>query len=267
MRARREAANCCETNGEHWLIQNVLAGADRRKAAILLDIGANKGSWSERAASVLGHLSLSGHVHAFEPTSSTFSYLSEKYKGSELVSLHKLAMSDRSGQAEFFVVGDLEGTNSLLRNKGATVEMVRTLRVDDFLAEERIDQVLFVKSDTEGHDFSVLQGAAETLRAGCVDVWQFEYNHRWIGARAFLKDVFDFILDKPYLLGKLSANGVETYDKWHPELERFFEANYVLIRKGGCFEKLCSRVHFNHQNVLMPVSVEITRTLNCVEKK
>jgi hypothetical protein len=43
---------------------------------------------------------------------------------------------------------------------------------------EQIEQVLLAKSDTEGHDFSVLQGAVETRRAGCVEVWQFEYNHR-----------------------------------------------------------------------------------------
>ena len=265
--ARREAISRFETNGEQWLIQNVLAGADRSKTSILMDIGVYRGNWSESAASLLRHQNISGHVHAFEPTSGTFSYLSEKFKGSELVSLNKVAMSDRSGEAEFFVVGDLEGTNSLLRNEGTTVEMVRTLRMDDFLAAEQIDHVLFVKSDTEGHDLNVLLGAVETFQKGRIDVWQFEYNHRWIAARSFLKDVFNFIVDKPYLLGKLYGNGIETYDKWHPELERFFESNYVLIRKGSRFEKLCTRVHFNHKNVLMPVAAKATLALNITEKK
>ena len=145
--------------------------------------------------------------------------------------------------------------------------MVHTLRFDEFMGMERIEQVLLVKSDTEGHDFSVLQGAVETLRAGCVEVWQFEYNHRWIGARAFLKDVFDFILDKPYRLGKLYGNGVEFYDEWHPEMERYFESNYVLIRKGSRIEMLCTHVQFNQKNVLMPVAAEATLKLNIAEKK
>jgi FkbM family methyltransferase len=191
-------------------------------------------------------------VHAFEPTSSSFAYLSERFKDSELVSTNRIALSDQSGEREFFVVGNMVGTDSLLRIDGATIENVPTLRLDDFLAEERIDHVLFVKSDTEGHDLNTLRGAAETFQHGRVDVWQFEYNHRWIGGRSFLKDIFDFISDKPYRIGKLYGNGVETYESWHPELERFFESNYVLIRRGSRYEKLCSRVHFNNSNVLMP---------------
>lgn len=250
--ARREVSSGFETSGEHWLLQSVLADADRNKSTILLDIGAHKGIWSENATSLLRRQNIPGHVYAFEPASSTFLYLSEKFKGSELVSMNRIALSDQSGEQEFFVVGELAGTNSLLRNDGATIEDVHTLRLDDFLGMERIDHVLFVKSDTEGHDLSVLLGAVETLQKGRVDVWQFEYNHRWIGGRSFLKDVFDFIVDKPYLVGKLYGNGIEIYDKWHPELERFFESNYVLIRKGSCFERLCSRVHFSNSNVLMP---------------
>ena len=226
------------------------SGSD--KTQILLDIGAYKGDWSNRAALLLSREKVLGHVHAFEPCSSTFAYLSERFKGSDLVSTNKIALSNQSGESEFFVVGELVGTDSLLKINGATVEHVPTLRLDDFLAEKRIDHVLFAKSDTEGHDLSVLHGADKILRQGRVDVWQFEYNHRWIDGGSFLKDVFDFIADKPYQVGKLYGYGIEIYDSWHPELDRFFESNYVLIRKGSHFERLCTRVFFNYRNVLMP---------------
>ncbi len=249
--ARREASRSHEAGGEYWLLEQVIA-ADSIKAPVFLDIGAHRGSWSERAASLLRRQNILGSVHAFEPTSTTFTYLSEKFKDSDLVSMHKIALSDQSGEREFFVVGEWAGTNSLLATDGATTENVSTLRLDDFLAEERIGHVLLAKSDTEGHDLSVLLGADETLRQGRVDVWQFEYHHRWVGGRSVLKDVFDFIADKPYLIGKLYGNGIEVYDLWHPELERFFETNYVLIRRGSGFEGLCSRVSFNKSNVAMP---------------
>lgn len=252
--ARREARSNFVTNGELRLIQNVIEYADINKESILLDIGANKGVWSENAVALIMSHGIPGHVHGFEPASFSFSYLLEKFKVNELVSMHKVAMSNLSGEAELFVVGELSGTNSLLRNDGATIEKVRTMSVDDFLHTEKIEHLLLVKSDTEGHDLNVLMGASEALRKGLIDVWQFEYNHRWIGGRAYLKDVFDFIADKPYLLGKLYENGIETYDMWHPELELFFESNYVLIRKGSGYEKLCTQVGFNQKNVLMPVS-------------
>ncbi|MDP1955365.1 MAG: FkbM family methyltransferase [Polaromonas sp.] len=249
--ARREASSNFDTNGEHWLLRSVVAKADKSAKSILLDIGAHKGYWSENAASLLRYHKAQGHVHAFEPTSSTYSYLAEKFLGSQVVTANKIAMSDRSGESDFFIAGELAGTNSLLKKDGARVETVNTMRLDDFLLMHQIEHVLLVKSDTEGHDLSVLRGAAETLQKGLIDAWQFEYNHRWITGRSFLKDVFDFIVDKPYLLGKLYGNGIETYEQWHPELERFFESNYVLIRKGGEFETLCSPAHFNKRNVLM----------------
>lgn len=250
--ARREVFSGFEASGEYWLLQNALADVDRSEDAILIDIGAHMGIWSENAMLLLERYHIAGHVYAFEPASATFAHLSEKIKRSDLISLNNVALSDRSGQQEFFVVGELAGTNSLLKNDGAIIEDVHTLRLDDFLGMTRIDHVVFVKSDAEGHDLSVLLGAVETLRKGRIDIWQFEYNHRWIGGRSFLKDVFDFVADKPYLVGKLYGNGIEIYDKWHPELERFFESNYVLILKGSRFEKLCSRVYFSNRNVLVP---------------
>ena len=248
--ARREAVGGFESSGEHWLLKNVLAHQEAGQPSVLVDIGTYKGWWTESAVSLLRHHKLSGHIHAFEPTAATFSYLSEKFKGNELVSINKIALSDRSGEREFFVIGELGGTNSLLWNGDGVIESVQTLCFDDFLNREGIDHVLFVKSDAEGHDLSVLLGAVEALQNGVVEIWQFEYNHRWIAGRAYLKDVFDFIVDKPYLLGKLYGYGVEVFEKWHPELERFFEANYVLIRKGSPIERLCSRVTFNDRNVL-----------------
>lgn len=255
--ARREAIKTFESNGELRLLQNVLAGVDRNKVSILLDIGAHKGIWSETAVALLMSNNIPGHVHAFEPASFLFSRLLEKFKGSELALMHNMAMSNLSGEAEFFVVSELGGTNSLTRLDGTTIEKVRTLSLDEFLHIEQIEHVQLVKSDTEGHDLKVLMGASESLRKGLIDVWQFEYNHRWIRERSYIKDVFDFIADKPYTLGKLYENGIETYDMWHPELEHFFESNYVLIRKGSRYEKLCSQVCFNERNVLMPVTVEL----------
>lgn len=100
---------------------------------------------------------------------------------------------------------------------------------------------------------SVLLGAEQALRAGLIEVWQFEYNHRWVANHSMLKDVFNFIEDKPYRLGKLFGNGIEICDSWHPELERFFEANYVLVRNGTPVTKLCIPMRFDASNVLVPV--------------
>lgn len=247
--ARREVLNGPKSNGEYWLLAQAVNNASGAKSCFL-DIGARLGEWSGQAEALLKRSGLSGSIHAFEPSAASYAHLCNSFNFNELIHVHRMALSDQTGLRDFFVVDDLAGVNSFVPVAGTKVEQVNTMRVDDFLAKKKIDHVLFVKSDTEGHDFNALQGAEELFRQGRVDVWQFEYNHRWLASRAQLKDVFNFIINKPYWLGKLHARGIEVYEDWHPELERFFEANYVLVRQGSVFEKLCTPVRFNHRNVI-----------------
>ena len=72
-------------------------------------------------------------------------------------------------------------------------------------------------------------GAAKTLRAGRFDIIQFEYNSCWIEYRRFLKDAFELAKGLPYTIARVTSSGLEVYENWHPELERFIEANYVLV--------------------------------------
>jgi FkbM family methyltransferase len=250
--ARHDLPNEPSLNGEYWLIQKIIEQS-ASDASTFVDIGANKGEWSSYALSVLKAVGIKGRVFACEPTESTFAYLSERIGNYPSVRVLKVALSEQSGETDFFVVGDLAGTNSLNPIKGARVERVRTQRFDDFCAEYGLENILFVKSDTEGHDMSVLRGANHVLGRGQVDAWQFEYNHRWVAAGATLKNVFDFIEGKPYCLGKLHREGIEIYEQWHPELERFFEGNYVLIKKGGFAETLGKRVRFDGSNIPHPL--------------
>ncbi len=73
-----------------------------------------------------------------------------------------------------------------------------------------------------------IQGLIESER---ILVIQFEYNLRWIYSRHYLKDVFDFISGHPYKIGKITSETIEVYERWHPELEKFFEGNYLLIHQ------------------------------------
>ena len=250
--ARRDVPNNPATNGEYWLIEKLL-GESVSSTAILMDIGANIGDWTVQARGILDRLGKHGLVYAFEPAQSTYTFLSNRFKADDGVKLNKIALSEHTGEADFFVTGELAGTNSLYNSQGAVAEKVQTQKFDDFLISAGLAMVLFVKSDTEGHDMSVLRGAEKSLRAGSVEVWQFEYNHRWVANHSVLKDVFDFIEDKPYRLGKLYGDGIEIYEKWHPELERFFEANYVLVRNSSPIEKLFTLMNFSANNTLAPV--------------
>lgn len=248
--ARLEGQNDPACNGEYWLLNQVVAGSAMDR--VFVDIGANRGDWTAQALACLQHAGGWGRIHAFEPTSTTYAHLTARFAGHDQVLLSPLALSDAVGARAFYVLAALSGRNSLHHAPDATPETVRTQTLDDYLAAAQLPRVTLVKSDTEGHDLSVLRGAALALRAGRIDVWQFEYNHRWLDERAALRDVFTLIQGTPYRFGKLFQGGIETYDTWHPELERYFETNCVLLRRGCSVEAYARAMRFDARNTPVP---------------
>jgi FkbM family methyltransferase len=227
--ARNELPLGPEVNGEYLVLDTFLE-AFSKDSVTLIDVGANKGEWSLTALTYLKKFNIKGSLHLFEPAEDSFRYL-QSLLSLQAVKLNKAAVSNVSSNSQLFVFGDLCGTNSLHSIQGGMPQETETISLDEYVANQRLEHIDFVKSDTEGHDFKVIEGAANLLTAGKVSVWQFEYNWRWINARCYLKDVFEFIRDKPYWIGRVSRSGVEIYKDWHPELERYFETNFILVHK------------------------------------
>lgn len=230
-RARLDVPNRPATNGEYALQRWLMRHVPGRITA--LDVGANAGAWSQAMLRCAGDSGRAHDLdlHAFEPSGFTAERLRRVLPASAHV--NRLAMSDTDGEATMHVAFPGAGTNTLHPGTegavlaGTDTETVRTSTVDAYLQRAGIDQVCLLKVDTEGHDFFVLRGAERSFRAGAIAVVQFEYNHRWVHSRRYLKDVFDFLQPFGYRIGKLTPHGMESYDRWDAELETFVEGNYL----------------------------------------
>jgi FkbM family methyltransferase len=244
--ARGEGLNDPRTNGEYWLLEQALQASTAPQ--VLLDIGANRGNWTAEALRLV-QPEASIHIHAFEPSLATRSMLAARFVQSGAVTVQAYALADAQGEAIFYTREDGAGTNSLSPSSGPNAELTRVTTIDGFLQESGIATVSMVKIDTEGFDFLVLRGAQKTLHDGHMGVIQFEYNWRWLLNHACLRDVFELISNKPYRLGKLVGSDLELFDGWHAELDRFFETNYVLIRKDSPLCGLGSVVQFDRSSV------------------
>ncbi len=148
-------------------------------------------------------------------------------------------------------MGEMAGSNTLSPGAdappGGWIE-VETTDLAAWASRKGLQRLHLVKADAKGHDLFVLRGALPLLREERIDVLQFEYNHRWVFARAFLKDVFDLAAPLPYALARITPAGVEILPEWHPELERFFETNYCLIRRPALDWFSCRRGRFDAAN-------------------
>lgn len=235
-RARGDVGNHVSTNGERDAIRAMLASRRATgQGIVFFDVGANLGAWTLAAREEAERLNVADRldVHVFEPVQATFDELSRRLSAHvSRLTLVRAAVSDAVGTADMFITAPGAGTNTLVANSGvnaASVERVQTTTVDEYCRANAIDRIDYLKVDAEGHDWLVLSGAKQMLAKGRIRVAQFEYNHRWIAARHYLRDVFDLVQGLPYSVGKILPGRIEAYQAWHPELERFFEANYVLV--------------------------------------
>lgn len=243
--ARGDLPNDPRANGEYWLLRKIVGRSGRE--VTLFDIGANKGNWSLHALECSA-ASAGLRIFAFEPSSATRAILERNTSRSPAIQVESFALSSRRGETTFYSRGAGAGTNSLNPLSGSQSETVQLTTLDAFMEERGLETLTMAKVDTEGYDLDVLEGASATLSAGKIEVVQFEYNWRWLLNRSSLRDVFEFISDKPYRLGKLTREGFELHSSWHFELDRFFEGNYLLVRQDSPLLALGTEVRFDVSN-------------------
>lgn len=139
-----------------------------------LDIGANKGVWSEVLRGKCAH------VHAFEPNPKMFSLL--KSGAGSNVTCHQIALSDSSGVAEFRIPRGRSGNYS---NQGGSLSSAKVsenyghVSVDAVRLDEMdVGSVGFMKIDVEGFELEVLKGAQKTIaRDKPVMIIEIEERH------------------------------------------------------------------------------------------
>jgi FkbM family methyltransferase len=236
---RLDVPNFMETNGEREVQRCVLQRVTTRRAPTFVDVGANVGDWTFASLAVVSEAGRPApRAHLFDPAPEACRILRTRFasqiEAGTLV-VNQVGLSKDAGVAELHMVGPTAGTNSLHAQPGSDAQRVRVslATLDDYCEERGVQHIELLKVDAEGHDLSVLRGGARLLRTQSIDVVQFEYNRRWIFARSFLKDAFDFLMPLGYKVGKVTPRGIELYESWDPELETFHEGNYLAMRAGA----------------------------------
>lgn len=137
---------------------------------VCLDIGANLGAHTM----VLADLASSGRVYAFEPSSINAGFLSENISANCLANARceQIGLGRQRGIQEFTNLIGLEGCSFvspqenvddvLVRAWGQRLERITEKVVietlDNWISQNGIDRVDFVKMDAEGSELSVLEG-------------------------------------------------------------------------------------------------------------
>jgi FkbM family methyltransferase len=184
-----------QESGEAHFLSHYLGSLN---APLVLDVGANKGSY----VLAVKEACPSARILAFEPHPRTFTSLKTAVPTD--VEVFNFGFGDTAGSFDFFDRADKKGGAhaSLYRNviedlhrQKAIEYKVEVRRLDDFLNDQGLSKINLLKIDTEGHELAVFRGAEKAIRAGSVDVIQFEFNSTNVAARTFFKDFWDFLPD------------------------------------------------------------------------
>ncbi len=203
------------------------------KQSTVFDIGSNEGAYLY----AIEKIAEPGNIFGFEPNQTLFLQLKKMFRK---VNLTNIALSDVSENADLKIptinniIHEARGTLNLnfkeIDEDDFTLVNIKKERLDDYVTENKISKVDFIKIDVEGHEFHVLKGAIETLRKfKPVLLIEIEQRHHEFP----ISQIDDFLFELGYIKyffyrkeNKILP-GNEFNTALHQDIEKFKAIDYV----------------------------------------
>ena len=145
-----------------------------RDVETVLDVGANRGQFGRFLREKVG---FRGRIVSFEPVPAVAAVLKQNARGDGSWDVVEAALSRDEEEVDFQVARDTlfssvlpvaESGREIYGGRAEAVERIslRTRRLDRILPQLRVDprsERVFLKSDTQGNDLAVLEGAGQLL--------------------------------------------------------------------------------------------------------
>ncbi len=130
---------------------------------VCFDVGANIGETTFNFA----RLAPKGMIYSFEPVPFLFERLKANYELNQFnnISLQNLAVSDKKEEL-FFEIPDNKNSAgiSLLKEKSSKSDVVYSITIDEFVRQQSVSRIDFIKIDVEGFEHFVINGSVQTLQ-------------------------------------------------------------------------------------------------------
>src|SRR2546430_12213065 len=140
---------------ERELLRKILV-----KCAVVVDVGANIGIYSEFLSRYVGP---TGVVHSFEPSPDNFNRLSAATRNLSNVRLTQAVVGERSGECKLYVSDKLTVDHRAYKTDDSRrVIPIEMIALDDYYKTgQRVD---LIKMDIQGYELHALRGAQRVLQ-------------------------------------------------------------------------------------------------------
>jgi len=215
------------SNGELQVIKKIA----RINPSIIFDGGANAGNY----ALSLSKFNPECRIYSFEPVDSTFQVLKEKVKRFDnIIPVRKGLYRENCSKeinvfssSEHASIIEIQGLEEVSKNKLA----IYLVKGDDFMMENRIESIDFLKLDIEGAEYDALLGFENSIREGRIKAIQFEYGYINISTKKLLIDYYRFFESNGYVVGKIFPKTVE-FRKYEFKYEDFIGPNFIAVKRS-----------------------------------
>jgi FkbM family methyltransferase len=230
-------------SGELVCFKNVFAKTDKNKQFVFFDVGANEGHYISNIIKTINEVpNIAGEssciIHCFEPSLKTFTQLENNIAGKKNIVINNIGLGVEKTTGKLFVPAHGNVLSSAF-SKHITARKITDYKeeeihidtLDNYCANNNIENISFLKIDVEGFELNVLYGAKEMLLKNAIDMIQFEFGECMIDARVFFKDFWD-LLHKNYDFYRILPKGLVLIKEYTEELEVFHCANFFTKKKA-----------------------------------
>jgi len=213
-----------EQNGEYALLKR-LSGLGLKT---FFDVGANHGDWSLK----IRELFPQSQIHCFEIAEPTCDKLIKRLCNGFVINRFGLGDANKTVTLKYSKDIDVLTSTVGMFSDVPYVEIGgKIIRGDDYVQNNKVSFIDFLKIDVEGMEGQVLLGFSNFLKERKIRLIQFEYGHLCVTSHFLLKDFFDLLQQHGYQIGKIYSDYVEWFE-YDISREDFAGSNYIAVQKN-----------------------------------
>jgi FkbM family methyltransferase len=175
-----------KTNGEYNFFRYLV---EVKKIKTIFDVGSRDDS---------DFLEFTGEVHYFEPVNDFLEKLKKKENRNSKSYFNNFGLGNENNCLFYYpkYQSFFDRINSCKISDNSSKIILNVKKGDDYINENKITKIDFLKIDTEGFELNVLKGLQNSLNI--IDFIQFEYGGTFLDNNVKLIEVINFLKDNNF---------------------------------------------------------------------